>query len=699
MNEQIKPVLSIGMIVKNEESKLGKCLKAMQPLREAIPCEIVIADTGSTDGTRAIAEQYADLVFDFPWVNDFSAARNAVMDKCTGLWYMTVDADEYLDEGISELVAFLTSKESAKYSIGYITIRNYDTVDMDGDYDDFMALRLVNMRLGIRYAGTIHESVQTPEGSNARVLPKTILHHDGYAWQGPEAAQAKMQRNLALLEAAVAKQPNNARILMQCIESSNFQPDKRKAYAHQAMNLIQNGKIEDPIFVPPLVRNVCIVAAEEKMPEAAEWIDWAQAHYSGSAFVKVDVSFAAALQAYHAQNHKKVIRAGEKYKSEWKKFSGDPVLQAKTLCLSPLHRIQKSDQQRIDLILSEAYVKTDTPEKALNVLRDWDLSTVTSETLANWVRAMTLLEHVGGAEEEALRVFESINSVDAEVCLQQRDTYVNTLIGLFWRGEEGVGVFRRLPGLLGICAAFLVEKNPLERMELLESVANWEEYKVPLAQAAIQAGFALPEGFYRQPFEKLQDAVNLYVLRDSQNAAHAIGFLKNNSLQGGEGQFAFLLICAVLQANRELESEQMQLLCECFFMVSDKYLKWLYNPAVLQEERIQMLPGMYRFAWYVLQEQKHLERQEWSACIDDLHQALKAAPAMKNMVDHLLRQVERGQEQNSITPEMKALAVQIRAVLAQYAPDDPAVQMLMASPAYQKVAPILEKLKDEEELL
>ena len=58
-----QPLLSIGMIVKNEERCLEKCLKALKPLREAIPCELVIADTGSTDKTREIAAKYADILF------------------------------------------------------------------------------------------------------------------------------------------------------------------------------------------------------------------------------------------------------------------------------------------------------------------------------------------------------------------------------------------------------------------------------------------------------------------------------------------------------------------------------------------------------------------------------------------------------------------------------------------------------------
>lgn len=109
MKETKKLLLSVGMIVKNESRCLEKCLKALRPLRESIPCELVIADTGSEDGTREIASRYADILFDFPWVSDFSAARNAVMDRCSGKWFLTLDADEYLDSNVSELASFLKS--------------------------------------------------------------------------------------------------------------------------------------------------------------------------------------------------------------------------------------------------------------------------------------------------------------------------------------------------------------------------------------------------------------------------------------------------------------------------------------------------------------------------------------------------------------------------------------------------------------
>lgn len=695
MNKRAKPMLSIGMIVKNEEQRLEKCLKALQPLRDAVPCELVIADTGSTDGTRAIAEQYADLVFDFPWVNDFAVARNAVMDKCTGLWYLTVDADEYLDADVSELVSFLTSSDAKQTDVGYVIVRNYNTADMvPGDCNDFFAFRMVRMATGIRYHGSVHEAFSVQAGQVSRFFHATILHHDGYAWRTQDNAREKLQRNLTLLEAEVQKHPNNARILMECIESSNFEAEKRRKYSQMAMDLLQNGPIEEAIFAPVLVRSACMAAAGERYPEAAEWIAWAQEHFPDSAFIQVDVSFAAALQAHHDRDSAKVIQAGERYKAEWHDFSQNLDLQAKTLRLSPLQWVKAVDRQIINLLLAEAYARTHRPEKAWELLRGWEFSPVTPEVLADWVRAMTLLEHIPGAEEEVLRVFNTIDSEETESKL--RHTYVNALLNLFWNRRQGVGVFRRLPGLLGTCAAFLSEIDPTVRAALLESVTDWSEYPVPLAQDAIQAGLALPNRFYQQPAEKLQDAATLYISRDEQNAAHVLRFLQKDCFQGARLQFAFILISTVLQANTNLGAEQMQLLYDCFLTQADAYLQWFYNPVVLQEENISLLPGLHRFAWYALHEQKQLAQQEWSACITDLRQALKSAPAMKHVVDYLLHQVESQQEQSRITPEMKALAIQIRNILSQYPPDDPAVQMLMASPAYQQVAPLLEMMENSE---
>lgn len=85
--------ISVCMIVKNEEQVLERCLNSLV----GIPDEIVIVDTGSTDKTKEIARRYTHKVFDFPWVEDFAAARNFSLSKAGCEYIYVADADEVLD--------------------------------------------------------------------------------------------------------------------------------------------------------------------------------------------------------------------------------------------------------------------------------------------------------------------------------------------------------------------------------------------------------------------------------------------------------------------------------------------------------------------------------------------------------------------------------------------------------------------------
>lgn len=85
---------TLCMIVKNEEKILARCLDSFAPLFD----ELIIVDTGSADRTKDIAARYTDKLYDFEWIDDFSAARNFAFSKCTGDYIYSCDADEVLDE-------------------------------------------------------------------------------------------------------------------------------------------------------------------------------------------------------------------------------------------------------------------------------------------------------------------------------------------------------------------------------------------------------------------------------------------------------------------------------------------------------------------------------------------------------------------------------------------------------------------------
>jgi glycosyltransferase involved in cell wall biosynthesis len=112
--------LSVVMIVKNESAMLAECL---EPLKDAD--EIIICDTGSTDDTVKIAEQYTDKVYtDFFWCDDFSKARNHANSKATGDWILSMDADHLMVNSIQEIKDEIKKLESLNEKIGLVRAKD-----------------------------------------------------------------------------------------------------------------------------------------------------------------------------------------------------------------------------------------------------------------------------------------------------------------------------------------------------------------------------------------------------------------------------------------------------------------------------------------------------------------------------------------------------------------------------------------------
>ncbi len=209
--EQQNIIISICMIMKNEERCLERCLKSLTPLREQLPCELIITDTGSTDRSIEIAEKYADKLLHFEWCNDFSAARNFGLEQAKGEWIMVIDADEELVEDVSHLVKFFTSEEKYKYYGCFLKKKNcFDAKicssveslkDYEGAESAFLDYRVFRNNDNTRYEGIIHETV--PYRNPAYTFNSLVLYHDGYAYEDPKKRKEKGFRNASLLEKAL----------------------------------------------------------------------------------------------------------------------------------------------------------------------------------------------------------------------------------------------------------------------------------------------------------------------------------------------------------------------------------------------------------------------------------------------------------------------------------------------------------------
>ena len=97
-------MLSLSMIVRDEEASLGECLASVQGFAD----ELVVVDTGSTDATVAIAEAAGARVEQISWPGDFAPARNQALKFLNGDWVLVLDADEQLrSEAIPALMALM----------------------------------------------------------------------------------------------------------------------------------------------------------------------------------------------------------------------------------------------------------------------------------------------------------------------------------------------------------------------------------------------------------------------------------------------------------------------------------------------------------------------------------------------------------------------------------------------------------------
>ena len=147
-------LLTIGMIVKNEEHYLRRCLEALKPVLEQVSSELVIADTGSTDNTVHIAKEFTSEVFYFEWCNDFAKARNSTLEKASGEWYMQIDADEIIAD-TKPLIDFFNSGEYQQYNSAHVTIRSANDLSFK-NYSDNKIARLFKKSETAFYSGSVH---------------------------------------------------------------------------------------------------------------------------------------------------------------------------------------------------------------------------------------------------------------------------------------------------------------------------------------------------------------------------------------------------------------------------------------------------------------------------------------------------------------------------------------------------------------
>ncbi len=207
------------MIAKDEERFIGDCLLSVKGLVD----EIILVDTGSSDGTINIARQHGAKIVACQWNNDFSAARNIALSHATGDWILVLDADEVLD---------LQSHDAIRESIkdnsvwGYrIPIFNYShdstlpgwssvtNHSLAKGFPGFVLTRIVRLfsnKPEIKYRFSVHEGVEfsIEEHEGALGAGSFVIHHYG-ALRGTSNETFKHETYFALVRKDCEQYPNH----------------------------------------------------------------------------------------------------------------------------------------------------------------------------------------------------------------------------------------------------------------------------------------------------------------------------------------------------------------------------------------------------------------------------------------------------------------------------------------------------------
>lgn len=103
--------LSVTLIAKNEADRIRRCLESVADLAD----EIIVLDSGSTDATLDIAREYSDKVYQTDWPG-FGVQKQRALEKATGDWVLSIDADEALDAKLRAWIADFLQRDRGEVS-------------------------------------------------------------------------------------------------------------------------------------------------------------------------------------------------------------------------------------------------------------------------------------------------------------------------------------------------------------------------------------------------------------------------------------------------------------------------------------------------------------------------------------------------------------------------------------------------------
>lgn len=618
-----------------------------------------------------------------------------------------------MTEDIAELIAF-SKEKTLPHDLGAVNIHNYNTVELDDtkQYNDFSGIRLLRMSTGIRYTGCIHERWVFPNGEppKAMMLYNTWLKHDGYAYADKAAELAKHNRNMALLKKKLAEDPDDMQTLVECIDISKYDGESSE-YARRVIEVINKKPLHWEKFGPVVYRGAVSVGKLQKLPELRNWIDQALSVFPNSIYTRVDVAYYALADYFDTGDYVEAVRWGAMYQNALSKYRAGEYDHSELL-RGALEYTSPFWERKVFILMSHAYLELGEPEKAFLMLQSIKGEEIEEVKQIESVTNMMMRLHRTALLDTHVLVsafWEQINQPvsDETAAKKRRIIFLDTASVSFtqkYRAEESgredfvrhaYTLFTVLEGkcVLGTASAILASNDPAVLEEKLSHVENWSKLPADVLIHAMRTGVVFPLPNKPLKVEEIDELTSHMAQEPKEffSLIRDIGDVppdtKWQKLIWNRG----LVLSAIKTldwADENIQTEVGLLVAKTFARVEGRFLRRCYASEALERGKILALPPMHRFGWYCAQAFDVLDGGDAAGYVRLLREGLRVCEGVKDMVEFLLNNTP---ELNAPSDELKAMAEQIRAVLANFSPDDPAVAALKQSEVYQKVAYLIEQ--------
>lgn len=563
-------LLSIVMMVKNEERYLDKTLKSLKPLMEDINSELVILDTGSDDSTVEIAKKYTNKVFFSSWNNDFAHMRNISISHASGDWILILDADEQLTN-YDKLKEFFNSDLCNKYNSACITLKNILSQDEES-YSISPMLRLFKNYEGFGYKGAIHEQ---PIFKNPIYNDIAMFNHYGYLFEDEEIKQLKDVRNKKILIEEVKKSPNDPYMNYQLGKNYIIAKEYEDAlyYMEKAYDIYT--KINYiPIFVTLDLASLYIDLAEFNKCERL------CTKYIKKDNKNIDIFYYLATSQKQLNKHTKSIENYKRYLYLIENY--DITTQASHMECN-FDTLNYKENCKINII--DSYYKLEMYEEVVKYIDDIPIKVLEEAYLVVFMSLYKL-----NKIEKMIELYNTLSKskvqqnkfkLDLETILTRvKEKDKNKIYKLFCNIDDNYGLLNKIR---------LGEKIDLEKYnEILKN--EKEVYFGDCLYYALKQGMQIEKVLDKVNYLNVRNYINYIIIKKRDCIIDLYNYLENitNTLNINSIKIYSCLARALL-LHGNLTGEKYEKLFFMYITYSYDYLKQLYNESLTDEELLDLL--------------------------------------------------------------------------------------------------------------